>query len=574
MIASLTLGSALAIGLQLALGGTGHASARGLAVDSGRTIKYVRSAQASFESFRRSRLPYGESGYGRDCDVRVGRYCYWREEEPDDDEKPEPELPVVIERRTALIRLLDSVARVLPGDAWIAGQRVRYLAEAERTDDALKAATECRAEAWWCMALGGYAAHVAGRFAVADSLYGRALDLMPTDQRCRWTDIRDVVEGDLGDRLKDKPCAEREAMARRIYWLGAPLWSVSSTDQLTERFARLTQTRIVERAATTEGTTYANDLRNLVIRYGWSRWFTRGDSRLSTPYDTPVTGHDGGTAYYFLPSAQTLDSVPSAPAEWRFDYPRAVSGYAPSYARTLHEISAQVASFRRGDSTLIVGAWDVRRDSTLVGRELNAALVLAAPGEIRTVVRAEKQRAVGSIQATSLIDTGWISLELLAPTERRAGRLRVGLPKRSTGRVTLSDLLFYAPMPGPIESLDAVRDSALARDVAPFNRAVGVFAEAYGLAPQGEHLRFDLTLEQIEIGWRQRAAERLHLADPTAAVRIHWEEQAHVKDGISSRGTRVDLSGVRDGRYRMQLRVTADDGSTAVSTREIEVRDR
>jgi hypothetical protein len=587
VIASLTLGSALAAAIQLApagpspsvigrvQGATARAPGHGLPIDSTKTIKYVRSAQASFEAFRRSRLPYGESGYGRECDVRVGRYCYWREEEPDDDAKPEPELPIVLDRRVALIRLLDSAAQVLPGDSWIAGQRVRYLTEAERTDDALKAAAECRAEAWWCSALGGYAAHVGGRFAVADSLYERALAAMPSAERCKWTDLHDVVEDDLADRLNDKPCAEREALARRIYWLGSPLWSVSTTDQLTERFARLTQTRIVERSATTEGTVYANDLRNLVIRYGWSRWFTRGDARLSTPYDTPVTGHDGGTAYYFLPSARMLDAGTSGPYDWRLDYYRAVSGYAPSYARTLHEIPAQVAAFRRGDSTLVVGAWDVRRDSTLVGRELNAALVLASPGHLQTVARAEKRRAVGSIQATALIDTGWISLELLAPAERRAGRLRVGLPRRSTGRVALSDLLFYAPIEGPpVEALDAVRDSALARDVAPFGRAVGVFAEAYGLAPQGEHLRFDLTLEQIEIGWRQRAAERLHLADPAAAIRIHWEEMARVRDGISARGTRVDLSGVRNGRYRLQLTVTADDGSTATSSREIEVQDR
>lgn len=571
MIGSLSLGSSLAIAIQLTLG---QGQQRGLSADSTRTIKYVRSAQASFESFRRARLPYGESSYGHECDVRIGRYCYWREEDPDDDDGPEPELPIVRDRRTGLIQLLDSASRILPGDAWIAGQRVRYLVDAERTDDALKAATECRAEAWWCAALGGYAAHVGARFAVADSLFEQALGAMPPEQRCKWTDLRDVVEGDLADRLKDRPCAEREALGRQIYWLGSPLWSVSETDQLTEHFARLTQTHIVERAATPEGGTFANDLRALVIRYGWSRWFTRSEAFVSTPYDVPITGHDAGTTYYFLPSAPMLDQGPSAPLEWRLDYSRAVSGYAPSYARSLHEITGQVASFRRGDSTLVVGAWDVRRDSLLVGRELDAALVLAAPGEVRGVTRASKEGAVGRIQTTALIDSGWISLELLAPGDRRGGRMRVGLAKRSTGRLALSDLLFYAPMQGAPDDLAAVRDSALATDVAPFNRAVGVFSEAYGIAPQGEDVRFTLTLEQIDIGWRQRAAEHLRLSDPTTAIRIQWQEKALVTNGISARGRRVDLSGIRSGRYRMQLRVTADDGSTATSTREIEVRDR
>jgi hypothetical protein len=564
-----SLGSALLAALQLAVGLGDPRPAR---PDSAKTVKYVRSAQASFESYRRFRLPYRESESPDHCDARIGRYCYWREEEPQDENGPEPESPLIHDRRAALIRVLDSAARILPGDPWIAGQRVRYLVEAERTDDALAAAAECRADAWWCASLGGYAAHVAARFDVADSLFERALDTMPAQQRCKWTDIHDIVEDDLANRLKKQSCAEREAMARRIYWLGSPLWSVSETDQLTEHFARLTRALIVERSASPEGMSFANDMRALVIRYGWSRWFTRGDPLLGTQYDVPVTGHDGGTAYYFLPSARMLNAGPSAPLDWRLDYSRAISGYAPSYARSLHEIRGQVASFRRGDSTLVVGAWDVRDDSTLVGRELNAGLVLAAPGKIETVSRAANQRAVGHIQATALIDSGWISLELLAPTEHRAGRMRVGLPRRSTGRITLSDLLFYAPIEGSPDSLAAVRDSALARDVAPLSGVVGVFSEAYGLAPQGEHLRFSLALQQIDIGWRQRAAERLGISDPTSAIHIQWQETARVTNGISARGRRVDLSRIRSGRYRMQLRVTADDGSTATATREIEVR--
>ena len=571
MIVALTIGSALAAALVHAAQGPFVPAP---SVDSGKTVKYVRSAQASFESFRRSRLPYGESGYGRDCDVRVGRWCYWREEEPDDDNGPEPEPAAVRDRRNELIRVLDSVARVLPGDQWIAGQRIRYLVEAERTDDALKAATECRAEAWWCGALGGYAAHAAARFDVADSLFDVALQAMPEEQRCKWTDISDVVEDDLADRLKNRPCTERTTLARRIYWLGAPLWSVSQSDQRTEHYARLTQTLISERSASPQGTVFANDVRALVIRYGWSRWFTRGESRMSSPYDTPVTGHDAGTAYYFLPTARMLDSGPAVPLDWRLDYAHAISGYAPTYARSVHEINGQVASFRRGDSTLVVGAWDVRRDSTLVGRKLNAALVLAAPGDVRIVSRATEQRSVGRIEATTVIDSGWISLELLAPAERRAGRLRIGLPTRSSGRVALSDLLFYSPMDRPVEELSTARDSALATDAAPFNRNVGVFYETYGLAPQGEHLRFTLTVEQINIGWRQRAAERLRFADPTAAVRIQWEEMARVSNGINGHGQKVDLSQLRGGRYRMTLRAVTDDGATATSSREIEVRDR
>src|ERR1700753_1158937 len=112
MILVLSLASALTVAV---IPAPASRSKVPVVADSGKTVKYVRSAQASFESFRRSRLPYGESGYGRDCDVRGGRLCYWREEDPDDDKGPEPEAPAVRDRRTALIRVLDSVAQVLPG---------------------------------------------------------------------------------------------------------------------------------------------------------------------------------------------------------------------------------------------------------------------------------------------------------------------------------------------------------------------------------------------------------------------------------------------------------------------------
>ena len=58
--------------------------------DSARIVRGVRSAQASFESFRRNRLPVGDQFSGP-CDVRIGRYCYWRGDGEDEkDPPPEP----------------------------------------------------------------------------------------------------------------------------------------------------------------------------------------------------------------------------------------------------------------------------------------------------------------------------------------------------------------------------------------------------------------------------------------------------------------------------------------------------
>jgi hypothetical protein len=270
-----------------------------------------------------------------------------------------------------------------------------------------------------------------------------------------------------------------------------------------------------------------------------------------------------------------LDSVPDSDPDWSLDDDRAVSGYAPSFARTIHQIPAQIARFRRGDSTLVVAAWDVRKDSTLVGRELDAALVLATPAEVRKTVIDSGRRAIGSLSATALVNAGWVSLELLSREDRRGGRLRIAVPPRSdAGRISLSDLLLYTPTDSMVRDLATARDSALGGNSVPFSRAVGVYWELYGEPPRGENVRFALTVEQIEIGWMQRAAERLGLSDPTTATRVQWQEFTRPNDGTVGRGVRIDLSRLRAGRYRLALQVTTDDGEQAMSSREVEVRER
>jgi hypothetical protein len=96
----------------------------------------------------------------------------------------------VRQRRTALLQTLDSASSVLPGDAWIAGQVVRYLVEVDSTDAALTTARQnCRAAASWCHALAGYASHSGGRFATAASEFSIALAAMEPADRCRWLDM-------------------------------------------------------------------------------------------------------------------------------------------------------------------------------------------------------------------------------------------------------------------------------------------------------------------------------------------------------------------------------------------------
>src|SRR5581483_6512728 len=449
--------------------------------------------------------------------------------------------------RDTLLRELRDAERAIPGDAWVAGQRVRYLVDAGRFDDAIAASrTDCRATQGWCAALTGYAAQAAGRFSLADSAFRRALAEMPSGQRCDWLDLGDILDDDLLARLKLLSCDQRDAFARRLFWLASPLLSVSGTDVFTGQLARLTRARIAEGSADADGSPWGDDERELVARYGWPAWYTRARPDWRDDNFIPhVTGHDAGMPYDFLPPAAVYDnSLIVADSVWTLNDPRARWGYAPAYARTIHALPHQIARFRRGDSTLVVAAWDARQDTTLLGRPLAAALVLASTDSVVAIARDSSAGTEGRITALAPIDSGLVSLELLAAKDRRAARTRAGFRRATPGRVSLSDLLLYDAGAGASASFAAARDNALTSDDLPMPHATGVYWETYGVASAGEPVRFSLAVERISVSWTHWLAEGLHLTSRTSSRRLQWEEVPRAEAGIAARSVLVDLTGL------------------------------
>src|ERR1700674_3838838 len=157
--------------------------------DSLQVLREAQHAQWDFERHRRFDLPSIYSNTGAPCDL-IGRFCVRHggiafERIP---------LENLSESRESLLRALDTAAALLPGDDWIAGQRVRYLVDAGEGNAALRAARSCRGTAWWCEALEGLALHMTGDFAAAERVFDRALADMPEKIRCRWTDLSYLLE--------------------------------------------------------------------------------------------------------------------------------------------------------------------------------------------------------------------------------------------------------------------------------------------------------------------------------------------------------------------------------------------
>jgi len=562
--------------LPSAAGPVARAGARPGATDSARLVRGAHSAQSSFESFHRLRLPIQDHGSGP-CDIRVGRYCYWRGD--DDEGDPPAEDGRIRERRDELIRTLTDAARAAPGDRWIDGQLVRYLVEAGRVDDARGfASRDCAASVEWCAALAGYAAHAAHAFAAADSSFERALAAMEPGERCQWLDVSDLLDDESAKRYEAMDCSAREQFFRRAARLGAPLYSVSTTDLFTEHLSRVTRSRMAEQSASSDGVSWGDDVKALMTRYGWPRWYSRSLPPVGSQLEPSITGHDAGMPYDFLPRLHAIDHFGHiGDDDWKLDDTRASTGYAPAYARTVHDLPSQIATFRRGDSVLVVAAYDARKDTTLIGRELEATLNVVGDSGPLPVARASRvlpsgergSLAKGAISAIALIDSGIASLELVAAQDRRAARRRIGIPAQAKNGIALSDVLLYTGGGELISQLEQVRDSMLA-STSLATRAVGAYWEVYGLSDASGPVQFALSVEPFDIGWTRRIAQRVGLTDPATGLRLQWDDAPRTVNGILGRGVRVDLSRLRGGKYRLTLTATTRDGS-ATSSREIEV---
>ena len=547
--------------------------ARQPTVDSQRVLRDARSAQTAFERTRRANLPLNTRGTSGRCDVRVGRFCYWWD---DGEFEPPPESPKTKAARDAMLERLAKAASSLPGDRWIAGQRVRYLVESERYGEAIDVARACHAEPAWCGALAGYAFHAAGDFGAADSAFGVALAAMPERDRCRWTDISLLLEGDARKRYEKLGCAERAAFETRFWALSRPLFLLPANDLRTEHLARLTMAELIRTSRYPHDLAWGDDVQEMLVRYGWETGWSREAPSVSDPSSVHVVGHEPTPAFDFVPATDALTSPDAADAsDWELHDRLAQSRYAPKYARSMSQLDHQIAFFRRGDSALVVAAFDIGRDSTFARDSISAALALAAadapdsPQVIRDPVA--KRRDV--LMTVAPWKPTLVSVEARDSVARRVARARtVVRPPPSTGRVTVSDLLLFddpATLPSSLEEA-----AARARGSLRVNRStpVGVFWEMYGVSPSGEPLAYSLTVTREGTSWYRRAAEKLKVVERRAPVRMEWDEPSARPGASHFRAVAVDFSTLPEGRYRIELALEAGGQTAATATRVIDVK--
>ncbi len=543
-------------------------------IDSLAVLRSARRAQDGFEITRRASLPLRPSGSNDGRYEVIGRIRYWYERGADDDSAP-PEPAQIRQARTRLLAALDVAGASLPGDEWIAGQRVRYLLEDSQPRLAARVVEQCRAVRSWCEALGGLVQHASGEFAAAESLFSAALADMPEEERCRWSDITPLLDDELADRYRQLDCATRAAFEKRWWWLAQPLYSVAWNDRRTEHLARQTMVRIEQGRRTTFGLYWANDLRDVLLRYGWPTWWTRDPPMSSLLVTEPtIAGHDPSPAFQFTPGARAFDSPgDTKPEDWSPEPLEGRERYAPRYAKTLEYLDHQLGVFRRGDSCVVVAAYDLSKDTALAGRPARAALVLTHSEREVVVSNHETRLNHPDVLVTTVpCSRQVLSLEVVVPARRGVARARYGLSRDENAR--MSDLLLLEGSDSLPSDLAAAAPHALATTRVPADRPLGLFWEVQGLSPAGEEVATSLTVTRHKTGWLRRAVEAVGLAAPRRDVSLEWVEVLVPRvetPTVAGRALALDLASLSPGPYRIEVTVTARGRASATVRRDIEL---
>jgi hypothetical protein len=538
-------------------------------VDSNKVSRRAHDLQLRFERRRRQMLPRFSAGTADHCLI-VGRFCEWHPQTPDESVPAEGE--AIRAARADLLRGLEKANASLPGDDWIIGQRIRYMLESRDTA-AIGVTRSCRASKWWCDALLGLALHVRGDFAGADSAYSAALAQMPELLRCHWLNLAPLLDDEARGPYKKLTCAGRELADARIWLVADPLYMTPGNERRTEHFSRVVHTTLQANSENTYGLGWGGDLAELTLRFGWAEKWTREPSPLMySDGKVSITGHEREPGFHFF----TMEIPPDDPAaidDSLFDLkqfpPR--EQYAPVYARAFESLDAQVARFRRGDSTRVVAAYDVDADTIFGRHKFAAALVAVGDGD---AIASKSEVLEAPTRNVLSVSTPWksqvIGVELLAQDSSAAARWRAGFTQipMDSARISLSDLLFIDGGPSLPADLDEAIPRAHGGTKFPRDQQVGLFWEIYGRVPVDSAVPVSLTIIPVDEGLLRRTFRALRIVPKVSPLNIRWRENG-AAGMLSPRSVLLDLSHVPAGKYAVKLEVGNDSSATASRTIEV-----
>ncbi|MGI8510070.1 MAG: hypothetical protein ACR2MQ_12165 [Gemmatimonadaceae bacterium] len=546
--------------------------------DSLRNLSEAHDAQFRFESLRRLNLPRLQPSAPQPCDATVGRMCYWDEDDDatEHDSSTIAETAPVLRARRRLVAVLDRLSAIAPGDVWIAGQRVRYLVESGADSTAIEAAHQCRAAAWWCELLNGYALHSTGDYAMSETVFDSALAAMPHDVRCRWNDISLLLGDSERDSYQRLPCDSRHEMEQRFWKLAQPSYAVHGNDRRTEHFSRVLLAELLSSSANAYGLSWGDDMREILIRYGPPLWYAATwptASIFASGNASGITGHDRNHSYHFAVNGS------GEKIHWDTHSKDARERYAPPYMDSLADLSAQFAMLKRGDSAVVIAIYAdaAKSDSAVLGLAGDSGTVVVMHDSVHAHVRRAR--------------TAWkevvAGIENYDPVRRIDARARTFItpPRAAPGAPELSTLLLFSgdttadtglPDGSANESINGPLEDALAHaltaDELGGTRKLGLYWEMYGVnAADSAQENVSISVTRTDGGVLKWLAQALRVTPRDSPLAMQWHE-AQISSGVTARSVVLDLSQLPAGTYRIALGVGPAAGNQTVTSRDIRLR--
>lgn len=557
----------------LLLAGSSDVAAQRPMQDSARNDREARKAQADFEIRRRDFLPLAFSKPNEvSCEVTIGRYCYWYA-----DLTTKPVEPAKLrDSRTHLLRYLDNIASRFPGNDWVNGQRVRYRIEAEDNDGAIRAAQTCRGTTSWCHSLQGLAYQVAGRYAESEQLFDFALETMPEHVRCEFRDLSVLIDGSLSRAYRQSTCQQRAAIEKRIWWLADPMYSIPGNDRRTEHLSRQVMDVIYSDSRLANGNRWGPDASEIMLRYGFYIFWTREPPPPGSNRSLPsITDHQATPSFHFLPAVDELDSlVTLGSIKWNMNAFRVRERYAPRYAKGYIAMDPQILRFVRGDSSLLVTAFDVSGDSAFTQPRVRAALVASMLERTDPDV-AVRPAALRHDTISLKTGPGWhmAGIEILSPDSQVIARSRtpIRIPIVNHALVSLSDILMFETTGRLADNLGDAMGRMVTSNRVNGKQKVGLYWEIYDLNTTGESLPVALTLTRQRGSALERMRENLGLTPRITPISIRWSEpKSNV--AMAPRSILLDLSLVPEGKYDLRLTLGDEEHPITFTQRTIEIR--
>ena len=589
--------------------------------DSSRVRDQAEDAQERFERIRRRLLPAVRASGGRPCEERIGRLCLWHGGE--DDWEPVPDPSDLVEERDDLLEAMAAAADHIPADEWILGQRIRYLGEAGRWEDAVRLARACGGAApWWCNVLEGFALHGTGRYEMALERFRRGLETMDPEEAREWKDPSMLLDGRGSDVLEDAPDEDQwENVRARVWTLADPLYLVAGNDRESEHYARWTFSKMSDDARNAWGMRWGNDLEEITLRYGWERGWERVRPEVGARRDVlSVIGHQLPNGKEFTPPGPVLEE-PSTPlpGAWIPEEERPRSAHVPAYAPSLLPGIAQVAVFHRGDSMVVVAATElpanpdtVRNGATgwpptgnadvaegpipwpqpplLDGPEQFGLFVVDEVGRISGTTRrigdgtgrigpmdriggTSRGLREGALHLTVPAGKYLMSVESWAPEEGLGGRIRHGISTEviPDDLATLSELILLHPGDALPENLVSALPSMRSSTRLEADTPLVLGWEVFGLDLRQEDVSFQLSFHEEGEGFFGSIGRWLGVGGREEPLRIVWSEPGPSDMGPWFRSIEVTIPEVDPGEYLFRLAVATPGRGELVQTRLVEI---